>query len=185
MNKLIIISFFTALFLTNCTSSSLDGQYIKIKSNDRGNSLNVFDINLVKEINFGNSMCRFNYFGTTMSGKYKIEGDYVYIDAGGEIGTLSMQITDNGQTLEGEGWISGTFRKMTSYVSKNKPAIGFYRTTSKLNIRTGPGTEYFKIETVDVDQELKVIQIIDGDWCEIEYKNYSGFVSKKFLVEKN
>ena len=51
MNKLIIISFFTPLFLTNCTSSSLDGQYIKIKSNDRGNSLNVFDINLVKEIN--------------------------------------------------------------------------------------------------------------------------------------
>jgi len=172
------------LLLTNCTSSSLDGQYIKVKNNDRGNSLNVLDINLVKEINFGNSMCRFDYLGNTMSGKYKIEGDYVYIDAGVELGTLSMQVTDKGQTLEGEGWISGTFRKITSFRSKNKPAIGYYRTTSKLNVRTGPGTEFFKIETIDVDQELKVIQIINDEWCEIEYNNYSGFVSKQFLVEK-
>lgn len=61
------------LFLISCNiSSSLDGQYIKIKDNDRGSSLNVLNMNLVKEVNFGNNMCRFDYFGTTMGVNTKL-----------------------------------------------------------------------------------------------------------------
>ena len=45
-----------------------------------------------------------------MSGEYSIDGNYVYIAVGGELGTLAMEII-NENTLEGEGWISGTFDK--------------------------------------------------------------------------
>ena len=101
MKKVLLSCVTFLLFLVGCNiSPSLDGQYIKIKDNDRGSSLNVLNMNLVKEVNFGNNMCRFDYFGTTMSGQYKIDGNYVYIQVGGELGTLAMEIIDK-ETLEG------------------------------------------------------------------------------------
>jgi hypothetical protein len=45
-----------------------------------------------------------------MSGEYAIDKNYVYIKVDGELGTLAMEIIDD-KTLEGEGWISGTFKK--------------------------------------------------------------------------
>lgn len=93
-----------------------------------------------------------------------------------------MEIIDN-ETLEGEGWISGTFKKISSFKAKNLPAVGYFRTKSELNMRTGPSTDFFKIETVSADTKVKVVKII-GEWCEIEYNGYSGFVSKKYLIEE-
>ena len=100
----------SVLILSGCTKTNLSGHYIKVKENDRGSSLNVLKINLVKEVNFGEKICRFDYFGTTMSGEYTIDKNYVYIHVGGDLGTLAMEIIDE-NTLEGEGWISGTFKK--------------------------------------------------------------------------
>jgi len=102
--------FLLVLILSGCANNSLEGRYVKIKENDRGSSLNLLGINLVKEVNFGDEICRFDYFGTTMSGKYTIDKNYVYINVGGDLGTLAMEIIDD-NTLEGEGWISGTFKK--------------------------------------------------------------------------
>ena len=179
MKKVLLSCVTSLLFLVGCNiSPSLDGQYIKIKDNDRGSSLNVLNMNLVKEVNFGNNMCRFDYFGTTMSGQYKIDGNYVYIQVGGDLGTLAMEIIDK-ETLEGEGWISGTFKKINSFKAKKLPAIGYYKTKSELNVRTGPGTDYFKIETISADTKVKVVKEI-GEWCEIENDGYRGFVQKEF-----
>ncbi|MCK9400660.1 MAG: hypothetical protein M0Q51_11800 [Bacteroidales bacterium] len=88
----------------------VEGKYVKVKDNGRGSSLNLLNINLIKEVNFGEKICRFDYFGTTMGGKYTIDGNYVYIEVGYDIGTLAMEIVGS-DTLEGEGWISGTFIK--------------------------------------------------------------------------
>jgi hypothetical protein len=100
----------SALILSGCTKSKLEGRYIKTKENDRGNSMNILGLSLINEVNFGDKICRFDYAGISMSGEYTIDKNYVYINVGGELGTLSMEIIDN-QTLEGEGWISGTFEK--------------------------------------------------------------------------
>jgi len=102
--------FLGILILSGCTMSSIEGKYVKVKENDRGSKLNILGLSLVKEVNFGNKICRFDYAGTTMSGEYTIDGKYVYINVGGELGTLAMEIIDK-RTLEGEGWISGTFKK--------------------------------------------------------------------------
>ena len=184
MKNVLFVSLISLSLMVSCNiSPSIDGQYIKIKDNDRGNSMNVLNLNLVKEVNFGNNMCRFDYFGTTMSGQYTIDGNYVYIQVGGELGTLAMEIIDK-ETLEGEGWISGTFKKINSFKSKNRSAVGYYKTKSELNVRTGPSTDYFKIETISADTKVKVVKMIDDKWCEIEHNGYSGFVSKDFLIEE-
>lgn len=109
MRKVLIIAIGILLFSCN-TKPKIEGSYTKVKENDRGSVMNVFQKGLVDKVNFGEKICRFDYFGTTMSGEYTIDGNYVYIAVGGELGTLAMEIVDN-QTLEGEGWISGTFKK--------------------------------------------------------------------------
>ena len=98
------------LILSSCAKTTIEGKFVKVKENDRGSSMNVLGMSLIEEVNFGDKICRFDYFGTTMSGEFIIDGNYVYIKVGGELGTLAMEIIDN-QTLEGEGWISGTFKK--------------------------------------------------------------------------
>jgi len=86
------------LILSSCTKTSLEGRYINVKGG------------LVSEVNFGEKICRFNYIFITMSGEYTIDKNYVYIKAGGDLGNLAMKIIDD-KTLEGEGWISGTFKR--------------------------------------------------------------------------
>ena len=108
--KIILVSCLLALIIGCDDSPVIEGKYVKVGDNGRGSALNVFEINLIEEVNFGEEMCRFEYIGTTIAGKYTIDGNYVYIDAGGMIGMLSMEIVGV-DTLEGEGWISGTFIK--------------------------------------------------------------------------
>ncbi len=99
------------LSLFSCSPKpKIEGSFIKVKENERGTNWNVFNKGLVKELDFGEKICRFSYFGITMSGEYTIDNNYIYVNVGGELGTLSMEIIDN-QTLEGEGWASGTFKK--------------------------------------------------------------------------
>lgn len=109
--KRLLLMLSLGLILFSCiTKPSVEGTFVKVKENDRGTSINVFNKGLVDQLTFGETMCRFNYFGIQMSGEYKVEDNYVYIEVGGELGTLSLEII-NEATLEGEGWISGTFQK--------------------------------------------------------------------------
>lgn len=95
------------ILLFSCTTKpSITGCYTKVRENDRG----IFQKGLVDTIYFDKRNCRFDYFCFPMSGEYKIDGNYVYIAVGGKLGNLSMEIIDS-HTLEGEGWISGTFKK--------------------------------------------------------------------------
>jgi uncharacterized protein YgiM (DUF1202 family) len=185
MKKIKLLLFAILLLsLENCdVNQRLDGKYIKIKDNNRGSSMNVLNMNLISEVNFGNNMCRFDYFGTTMSGQYRIDGNYVYINVGGELGTLAMEILNN-ETLEGEGWISGTFKKVNSFAAKNLPSLGYYTTKSELNVRTGPSTDYYKIETLSGGTKVKVVKIVNEEWYQIEHDGYTGFVSKSFLIKE-
>jgi uncharacterized protein YgiM (DUF1202 family) len=184
--KRLKLLFFAGLILifSNCdVNPGLDGKYLKIKDNNRGSNLNILNMNLVNEVNFGKNMCRFDYYGTTMSGQYSIDGNYVYINVGGELGTLAMEIINN-ETLEGEGWISGTFKKADSLAAKNLPSIGYYTTNGEVNVRIGPSTEYYTIETLFSGTKVKVVKIINEEWCQIEHEGYTGYVSKSLLTKE-
>ena len=98
------------LIIFSCNQKSLDGEFVKVKENNRGGELNILKKGLVTKISFNGNHCNFEYFGIPMSGEYKIDKNFVYIKTGGELGTLSLEIIDK-NTLEGEGWISGTFER--------------------------------------------------------------------------
>jgi uncharacterized protein YgiM (DUF1202 family) len=184
MKKRVLLYAFAIILFVSCNiTPKLDGQYIKIKDNDRGSIMNVLNMNLVTEVNFGENMCRFDYFGTTMSGQYRIDGNYVYIQVGGELGTLAMEITDK-ETLEGEGWISGTFKKGNSFIAKGLPAVGYYISNKEIDFKAGPGKDYVNIKTVSEGIKVKVVKIVDDNWFQIEYDGYIGYVSNEFLTEE-
>lgn len=114
-NSFLICISFLCLFFGSITAAPKPiGKYVKVKANNRGGAFE--NLNFIKEITFGDKMCRVLYMGTTLSGKHLIDGNYVYIEIGGELGTLAMEIIDN-ETLEGEGWITGTFKKESALSS--------------------------------------------------------------------
>ena len=57
-------------------------------------------------------------------------------------------------------------------------------TKASLNVRTGPGTEYKEIEVLKRFQEVQVIET-KGDWAKINYEGQVGWVSMKYLFDKN
>jgi hypothetical protein len=108
--KRLLLLFGFGLMLSSCMNTSMEGTFVKVKENGRGAVSNAFNKGFVDKLTIGETMCRFEYFGTVYSGKYTIEDNRLYIEAGGELATLSLEIVDN-NTLEGEGWCSGTFKK--------------------------------------------------------------------------
>ena len=174
-----------SLILISCGKTGIEGKYIRIKANESGSlngALRAAFGGLVSELEFKGQHCNFTYFGMKLSGEYVVDDGYVYIHTTGELGTLALKISDN-QTLDGEGWISGTFKKIDSFRAKNKAAIGYFKTKSELNMRTGPGTEFAKIEVLSKGEKVKVVEELEGGWVEIEKDGYRGYVSKDYLTK--
>jgi SH3-like domain-containing protein len=57
-------------------------------------------------------------------------------------------------------------------------------TKASLNVRTGPGAEYKKIEVLKKFQEVQIIKT-KGEWAKINYEGKAGWVSMKYLFDKN
>lgn len=116
--KNVLYSLFLLTLLVACKSEvepsevdveTLQGTFVRVSDNGRGGK-EADKSPRVEEITFRSKFCNFTYDGTPMSGKYSVDEGYVYIEAGGELGTLSLEIVSADQ-LEGEGWINGTFMR--------------------------------------------------------------------------
>lgn len=94
------------------SSNQIQGKYVRVSDNGKGNDLlGAMEVTgLVSYIEFNGKHCTFNYFGILINAPYEIDGASIYIYEGGELGVLKMEIVD-GNKLEGEGWIDGTFVK--------------------------------------------------------------------------
>lgn len=55
-------------------------------------------------------------------------------------------------------------------------------TISDLNMRTSPSTEYETIQRIPLGEEVKVIAQ-ENDWDQIIYKDQTGYVSSKYLID--
>jgi hypothetical protein len=106
---LILISCKSEPEVTEVDAERLVGEFMRVKDNGRvGQSQE--DAPVVTNITFRSKFCNFTYDGTPMSGKYSVDEGYVYIEVGGDLGTLSLEIVSANQ-LEGEGWINGSFMR--------------------------------------------------------------------------
>ena len=104
-----------SLFINNTvglSSNQIQGKFIRISNNDKENNLlGALKVKgLVKYIEFNGNHCTFDYVGISTSATFEIDGSKLYINTGGELGVLKMEIINENQ-LEGEGWIDGTFEK--------------------------------------------------------------------------
>jgi hypothetical protein len=178
MRKLLLLIPFI-LFLSSCTNNQVDGTYFLIKSNGREGLIG----GLINEITFRGDHCSFNYFGINMSGSISRENNYIFINTGTDLGTLSMEILDK-QTLEGEGYIGGTFKHSDYFRAKSESNLGFYKATNALHIRAGAGTNYSIIITINKGDRLSLIKDLGNGWSQIEYGDFRGFVSTKYLTKE-
>ncbi len=116
----------------NINIDSIKGKFIRVSDNDRAGIEGVFK--LIRDIEFKGNYCHFTYVTIKMSGKYEIDGNFIYIDTGSELGILSLEIINNNQ-LEGEGFIHGTFKREGTFkpeeTKKSKE-----KTNSKIETKT-------------------------------------------------
>ena len=81
------------------------------------------------------------------------------------------------------GDFTETFVIDVTYTVEDIEAKTMYSTTS-LNIRKGPSTDFETIGSLKVNEEVKVTGKADNGWSRIEYKENEYFVSSKYLSDK-
>lgn len=88
-------------------------------------------------------------------------------------------------------WYEVSYNGSTGYVSglylKDAPTKITFKTTGKVNMRTGPSTDYHIITSIDAG--VKVVsdgtyQVAQGyRWYKCTYSDNSGYISAKYLTE--
>jgi len=58
-----------------------------------------------------------------------------------------------------------------------------FRTTARLNLRQGPGTDYTRLMTANIGQLVVVTDERDGDWFAVEVNGIAGYMYSYFLAE--
>lgn len=57
-------------------------------------------------------------------------------------------------------------------------------TTSSVNVRSGPGTDYERIGSAYSTNEYVVKEILSSGWTKLDYDGQDGYISSEFLVYK-
>lgn len=67
-----------------------------------------------------------------------------------------------------------------NYTIKEIPEMNMYA-TNNVNIRSGPGTNYPIVGTLQRNQEITCIGIVDDKWYQVKYKENEYFITIKYL----
>ena len=94
------------------------------------------------------------------------------------------KINYNGQT----GYVSSSYLQTTvpggttseNNNSSTTTTVKYVNATSGLNVRSGAGTSYSKIGSLDYKEKVTVLSISNG-WAKINYKGQAGYVSSSYL----
>lgn len=58
--------------------------------------------------------------------------------------------------------------------------------TTSLNMRYGPSTDYRTFDVIPYGRTVEVLDCLPRrDWCEVEYRGYTGWVSSRYLEPVN
>lgn len=83
-------------------------------------------------------------------------------------------------------YVSSLYLKRSSNTINNKDAnttTGTYKyTKANLNLRKGPGTNYYKVLTIKSNEKVKVLENTGNGWSKIIYNNTIGYVSSQYLT---
>ena len=68
----------------------------------------------------------------------------------------------------------------TEPVTEEAPVV--YKTTTTLNVRSGPGTENDRIGKLDPDQTVDFVRDHNEEWAVIMYNDQEAYVAKEYLT---
>ncbi|MCR4586857.1 MAG: SH3 domain-containing protein [Lachnospiraceae bacterium] len=60
---------------------------------------------------------------------------------------------------------------------------GFAQANTGVNVRTGPGKDYYTLGSLKAGEEVYVTGITDNGWYEIKYKGETGYVYSDYLAD--
>ena len=116
MRKFLTLFVIPIILLTSCTNSNLEGKYINTKGG------------LYSTIEFkGKTSCVVTdgIIGMPFATSYAKDGNIIRIKT--DKSDLMFTIKDS-ETLIGEGFAKGVYKKTSSFKAKNKDVIGYYKT---------------------------------------------------------
>lgn len=62
--------------------------------------------------------------------------------------------------------------------------IAVPQSTTSVNVRSGPGTDYDRIGSAYTDCEYDVIEVYSSGWTKLNYDGMEGYISSEFLSYK-
>lgn len=86
------------------------------------------------------------------------------------------------------GYVSGEYISFTPEEEKtidNRTISKYVYTTTGLNFRTGPSTDYSKIDVFPYGTKLAFLDRLDNNWYLVRYDGKVGYVSGKYISTKN
>ena len=57
-----------------------------------------------------------------------------------------------------------------------------YYAATDVNVRTEPSLDSEVLGTLDRDDKINVLEMVDDTWAKIEYKEKTGYVNRKYIV---
>ena len=73
------------------------------------------------------------------------------------------------------------YEEYIPYDECERPLV--FRTTANLNLRSGPGTDYSRISTINNGRLVYVTDLRDGEWFAVDVNGQVGYMFAEFLVE--
>ena len=188
--KSTILLFIIAIVLSSCNYNKLEGKFIYTevpKEKKKNESIFGWGVEMGKEIacasigviTFKNGKCYYSmsFFGVKQDMKvdYHIDNGVIYINSNmfNQGGVGLFELVDN-NTLTYQGCI---FKRVD--LSRYKEG----KTTSKVNLRAGPGTNFEVLKSLDSETEIFLIEN-QGDWVKVRADWKEGFIHKDYLKLK-
>jgi hypothetical protein len=99
----------------------------------------------------------------------------------------------NGSTNGGSSSQDGNGSATTTTVAGTLPAFHSFKVTDGVNVRSGPGTTYPVLGTVETGFEVLVVCVIDGEnvpgpvgasnkWLRVMYNELNGYVTSLYVA---
>lgn len=174
-----LVTLLTISTLLSCHSRRIEGvfYYTDVPKEKSDGLSTILDMGkgmgcaMIGTFEFKNGMCYTNILGTDYRTDYDIDDNIIYLknntlDQAG----VGIRIIDH-NTLSYSGCI---FKRID--FSKLQPAS----TNGSVNLRSGPGTEYEKLETLEKGTEIYVLED-SKDWVKVRANWKEGYIHKNYV----
>lgn len=135
---------------------------------------------------------------STVVGTLKVTSD-VNVRSGANTDSSILGVAKTGETLpttgitDGGKWYRVSYDGKEGYVNRKLVSVedlalvtkesGTVKVTTLSNVRSGPGTDYTKLGTVDEGETLTISGLTDNGWYEVSYDGKVGYIASNLVTK--